>query len=83
MDTIISDCMVDGIPLVFSYPGSDANVEVQYRDAPGGIPGGYINIKVTHEGIIIDVVDLDTGHVIGTRAEEFVDILFDCIGDPE
>jgi hypothetical protein len=34
MDTIISDCMVDGIPLVFSYPGSDANVEVQYRDAP-------------------------------------------------
>lgn len=80
--SIISECIVDGLPVIFSYPASSASVEVLFQElAPGG-DGGYINIKVTHEGIIIDVVDLD-GEIIGTRAEEFVDILFDCIGDPE
>lgn len=43
---------------------------------PGG-DGGTIAVKLTDEGIVVDIIDLH-GEVIGSRWELFSDIIDDC-----
>jgi len=59
-----------------------ADTYVLIEELGRGNDGGYIEFKVTHEGLFIDVVSL-SGDVIGTRCETFDDIVFECIGEFE
>jgi hypothetical protein len=66
------------------YEGQDdsgARIESTLEELVPGEDGAYVKFNVTHEGLIIDIVNLH-GEIIGTRAETFDDIVFDCILAP-
>lgn len=55
-----------------------SNVRVIYRDDDAGFGGEEaqeLHVNLTHEGIILDVIDSDTGEVVGTSSEIVDDII--------
>lgn len=54
-------------------------VEVTLDELEPDSDGGTVVFTFTHEGLIVDVFDLHD-ELIGTRAEEYVDILDECFG---
>jgi hypothetical protein len=58
-----------------------ARIHVEIEELSPGGDGGWLEVSVTHEGLIIDIIDL-LGEVVGTRAETFSDMIAEMLEVP-